>query len=235
MSDWEISDNEDNDKQMNKKKFNEEEKVYKTKKNDNIFHENTTGIPLLDEFDKIIFKNNNDIDLLKYENYLFTHIRQYIKKCNETEENIDYKKLMIYLKWIADVSEYLSKKIKLPLFHHEIIFNNMEHVSIPRSSYKFCSNSCDCIANYRNNGTKNKKHCKGRHYVHNLVNADVSVLLIYLSKIINCDYSLINHDEILKSINTISFVINHMYNELSSFLYYGMTDIDKLHNDYYKR
>jgi hypothetical protein len=217
MSNWEI--NEDNNDIMLKSIHNEEKSISPIGKKE--------FIPALCDFDKIIFKETNDIDLLRYENYLFGYIRQYVKRCNENNDNINYQNYITYLKWIENVSIYFCKKLNLKIFTYDIKFDDTLRNLIPRSSYKFCNNSCDCEYNYKKSG----RRCKGRHYVHELVFADINILIQYLTKSIVLGYSFINHNEVLKSINTISYVVNHMYNELSSFQYYGMTNIDELHKD----
>jgi len=196
-----------------------------------IINEKKDIIPALCDFNKIIFKDTNDVELLKYENYLFSYIRQYIKRCNENNDDINYQICVNYLKWIENVSSYFCKKLNLRFFTYNVEFNDTLQDSIPRSSYKFCNNSCDCEHNYKGNG----KRCKGRHYVHDLVFADVNILIQYLNKAIQLGYSYINQNEVSKSINTISYVVNHMYMELSSFQYYGMNNIDELHKDVKKK
>jgi len=221
MCDWKIEENE-NDVKIKSLINSDKKKIVNDKKD---------FIPTFNDFNKIVFKDTNDVELLKYENYLFSYIRQYIKRCNENNDDINYQTCLNYLKWIENVSSYFSEKLNLKIFTYNINFNNISNISIPRSSYKFCNNSCDCEYNYKGIGKK----CHGRHYVHDLVFADVNILIKYLNKVIPFGYSYINQNEVSKSINTISYVVNHMYMELSSFQYYGMTDIENLHKDIKKR
>jgi hypothetical protein len=79
--------------------------------------------------------------------------------------------------------------------------NTAAKVVLTRSSYKFCDKSASC---------KRYPDCKAHHYVFNLLHADVHSLLHYIRE--NPIESW-NTPEAIKSMNTISFVISHMYRE----------------------
>jgi hypothetical protein len=106
----------------------------------------------------------------------------------------------------------LSESLRKRLGQKEIIHGSVEkdNSSIYRCSYKFCSYHCNCIYNY-NKTTKNL--CYQDHYVHNMVSADISILIQYINN--KCsDGKILQSKEILKTINTLSFVISHMEKEL---------------------
>ena len=155
-----------------------------------------------------------DNEILNYE----VRIADYLKKCIDTEyknlelliindkdkSNAFFKKNIIdKLKWLMNISKYFSKKLKLPDYIHK---NNTMKYVIPRSSYKFCNNNYKCEYNYNSR----YKGCIAKHFIHNMVYADMDVLVKYIS-IEQQKYDL---TEIRKSIHTISFVMNHMYDEL---------------------
>ena len=88
-----------------------------------------------------------------------------------------------------------------------------DELTISRCSYKFCSYQDNCSYNYN---TKSKSLCYQDHYVHNMVSADLKILINYI-KVKNEKNNLVLHNkEILKTINTLSFVIGHMELELKT-------------------
>lgn len=136
----------------------------------------------------IKFENLTDIKILEYQNKVIGELR------NKFTKETDISKI----EWLIEGSKYLSNKMNFPIFYHK-----ENNAFIPRSSYNFCEKGKMCQFNYG----KNKKKCYSQHFVYNYLHADLCSLKIYL----NCnEYNL----EIKKSINTISFVINHMYEEL---------------------
>ena len=54
------------------------------------------------------------------------------------------------------------------------------------------------------------------HYVHRMVSTDLTILIEYIDKKNNDPSFVIHNKEILKTINILSFVINHMENELKA-------------------
>ena len=82
-----------------------------------------------------------------------------------------------------------------------------------------------------NYNPKSKNVCYQDHYVHNMVSSDISVLIKYIkSKKINDKQHLIHNKELLKSINTLTYVIGHMENELKSKCFYSdKSEWDKYH------
>ena len=109
--------------------------------------------------------------------------------------------LLKCLKLLLELSEILRERLK----QKEIKINKN---NLHRSSYKFCNFKEKCSYNY----TKKRNYCYQDHYVHNMVSYDIKVLINFIE---NNDITS-NNKEILKSINTISFVINHMESELNA-------------------
>ena len=104
---------------------------------------------------------------------------------------------------------------------------NLEE-NIPRCSYKFCKFKDSCSYNYN---SKSKNVCYQDHYVHNMVSSDINILILYIKSRKNFDRQYLSHNkEILKSINTLSYVISHMENELKTkCLYLDKKEWDKFH------
>jgi hypothetical protein len=63
-----------------------------------------------------------------------------------------------------------------------------------------------------------------------MVSADLMVLIDYITSKYTDELQIIPNKEILKSINTLSFVINHMENELKSkCIYVNESEWEKFH------
>lgn len=155
--------------------------------------------------------------ILEYQSTVSNQLKKYIKQCKEKKEIFDVDLHMPKLEWLEKTSKYLSTKMKLPNVDHKnkVLDSN----SIARSSYKFCDANYECPYNM-------KFHkCNSQHFVHNFVNADVVSIIKYL-KVIE-DKTNINNDQLLKCMNTINFVINHMKDELTNISYYSKTVIKR--------
>lgn len=106
-----------------------------------------------------------------------------------------------------------------------------EHQQITRCSYKFCSYQDTCVYNY---GEKSKSQCYQDHFVHNMVSSDLKILLDYMKLTYDANSSgsmvALNNKEVLKTINTLSFVIGHMEGELrAKCLYVDEKDWETCH------
>lgn len=150
-----------------------------------------------------------DINILEYQTIIINNLRKDFKVYDTNIiQNINVDNLILKLNWLKETSKYLSDKLGLNIIQHKNIDPNILY----RSSYKFCDNNFECQYNYN---TKKHYGCYARHYVHNLVNADLIALIEYITNHkINLTQQMI--DEIRKSINTISYVIGHMYEELKN-------------------
>ena len=104
----------------------------------------------------------------------------------------------------------LRDRLNLQKIVHKVKnYNNY----IPRCSYKFCNFKNECFYNY---SQKTTNVCYQDHYVHNMVEADLIILKEYITLKFNENNLVVPNKEILKTINTLSFVIEHMYTELKS-------------------
>jgi hypothetical protein len=162
---------------------------------------------------KIPFKKQISLQILRKQNFIITYLSKYIVQ----NKKLDYDFFVKLLLWLKMGSNELAKRLKMEKITHNIP-NINKLTSIPRSSYKFCSYKHECNYNYDN---KNRG-CYADHYVHNVLVSDIEVLLIYLKTNYNKQLIMPNK-EIIKSINTISFVIKNMYDELSNMSYYSIS------------
>ena len=166
----------------------------------------------INEINSIIitnFKNEYNkkisLEILQKELSIIKLLSKYSLQTN----NLDFKFVTKCLNLCLTLSEILRLKIK----QKPIVINNQKNTIIQRCSYKFCNFKENCTYNY----SKKKNYCYQDHFVHNMVSYDLDVLIKY----INSDNfkNLKKNDylkEILKSINTLSYVINHMENELKA-------------------
>ncbi|QKF94083.1 hypothetical protein QKU48_gp0625 [Fadolivirus algeromassiliense] len=173
-----------------------------------------------DDINKLItikYNNLNDLNILEYQTIITNALRKTIK--NNDNETINIDDLILKIQWLIDTTKYLSDKVGLNTFTHKETDKN----TVARSSYKFCNYNFECEFNYN---TKKYTGCFAQHYVHNLVYADLNALLRF---ILNNKTNITSKvfDEIKKSINTTSFVIGHMYDELKkaqTFKFFNNTD-----------
>jgi len=148
----------------------------------------------------------DSLTLLDHQYFLIQYISKHIQQYKILNQNIPM--YIKYLSWIKDASLLLSNRLKLPKINKE--FNG----ELIKRTYDFCPHRANCQINY---GKKNGKCC-APHYVHNLVYNDLCILVKYLEKNNNTLFAFDQElFKILKQVNTIQFVINQMYLELSSF------------------
>lgn len=177
---------------------------------------------ILNEIDKILqnykFSNMTSLEILKNQDLISSYISKSIQN-NLINKNFFIKNI-IYLR---DSSKYLSEKIKQNLFNHNLEY--LKKDKIIRSSYKFCNFKQNCNYNYESG----KKGCYADHYPHNMIYADCLSLIECINKYYK-EEDEIQNKEIMRCINTISFVIKHMYDELNNLCMYSKrNEHDKFH------
>lgn len=194
---------------------------------------------ILKKIDDIIktaddFNKYPDLEILKNEDLISTYLSKYVIQNN----CLDYNFFIRLLDFLYLTCTYLSNKLKLPIYEHDKVdFTNGDY--IPRCSYKFCSYKDKCSYNY----DEKKGGCYADHYVHNMVVADIDILRKYISynyeKQKSTDGTVVHNQEIIKCMNTISFVIKHMYEELNNICIYIQSDqhhiyhVNKKAEDFY--
>lgn len=152
----------------------------------------------------------NPLQIIEHQIKIINYLLK-LFKINRLQSIDDYEP---YLLWIHKTSEHLALSIKQPI-------NRNKGASLIRSSYKFCNKKCDCQSHYGFLFHKKTKHCINDHYVHHKIVADIDNLLQYLKKNIFTDHNrVIVETELKKGLETINYVVNHMYQELSSFMLY---------------
>jgi len=146
-------------------------------------------------FNNIKFNEKTDLELFTYQLNILNNIKKNLK-------DIQKEILIEYIDWLRISSKYLSDKIGLQIFYHKY---NLSDNNLPRSSYKFCNFNYEC---------KKDDSCYAQHYATNLVYADTDALYHFIKFKDIIDENFI--DEIKKTINTLHYVINHMYEELKN-------------------
>lgn len=158
--------------------------------------------------------NSDDVDKLKSKSSLIIlqkelDIIKLLTKYTLQNKNLNYIFFVNCLNILLGLSETLRIRIGQKEIIHDKSLNESEE-TISRCSYKFCSYQDNCSYNYNQ---KTKSLCYQDHYVHNMVSADLKILLNYIKKY-EKDNSVSHNKEILKTINTLGFVIGHMETEL---------------------
>jgi len=159
-------------------------------------------------------KTLSDITVLEYQNALCIDLRRYVRYMldNYNKEKFDVAGFINKLEWLKSASKHLSEKIGQPAYQNENRTNKM----FQRSSYKFCNFNYECEFNYN---TKKYTGCFAQHYVHNIVYADLVTLVNCILKLNQSGEFRISFEllkELKKTASTLSFVINHMFEELKN-------------------
>lgn len=167
-----------------------------------------------------IVKKENSLKILQKELDVIRLLTKYSLQNNQ----LNYTFFMNALKLLYNLSESLRNRIG----QKEISIEKKNYTddNISRCSYKFCNFKDSCNYNYN----KSKNLCYQDHYVHNMVSADLKVLMDYIEQKYGNDQVVAHNKEILKTINTLAFVINHMESELKSkCMYLQENEIESYH------
>ncbi len=150
-------------------------------------------------------KNKNSLEIIQKE---LDIIKLLTKYCLQNKK-IDYLFFMNCLNIILEFSEILRNRLEQKKINN--ILDVRDNDKIQRCSYKFCSYQDNCVYNYN---LKIKKLCYQDHYVHNMVSSDIINVINYINNKYKDVNIILHNKEILKTINTLSFVIGHMEQEL---------------------
>jgi len=160
-------------------------------------------------------KTKNSLIVLQSELEIIKLLTKYALQNNY----LDYNFFIKSLKFLYRLSELLKDKLNK---NSNIKINNDDTKNqfkknltnnLSRCSYKFCNYKESCVYNY---DSKIKTICYQDHYVHHMVSNDLNILIQYIENTFTKQKQLIHNKEILKTLNTLSYVINHMENELKS-------------------
>tara|TARA_Y100000816_G_C25992643_1_gene518520 strand:- start:142 stop:873 length:732 start_codon:yes stop_codon:yes gene_type:complete len=208
-------------------KINKTENFYQDDEQEKNFDINNVEFSLnneniLNEINKILEEDNlselTALELLQKQDL----VSSYISK--SMQNNVINKKYFYEnVRYLKNTSKILSDKLNVKIYNHNYEFVKKE--KIVRSSYKFCNYKHSCSYNY----DKGKKGCYADHYPHHMVYADCDALLYCIDKYYENDDE-ISNKELIRCLNTISFVIKHMLEELNNLcLYSKKEDFDKFH------
>jgi hypothetical protein len=173
--------------------------------------------------------NDEKIDKIKKENSLKIiqkelDVIKLLTKYSLQNNQLNYTFFINSLNLLFNLSEAL--RIRLGQKEINIEKKNYSDDNISRCSYKFCNFKDTCNYNYN----KSKNMCYQDHYVHNMVSADLKILIEYIEQKYGNTKVVLHNKEILKTINTLSYVINHMENELKTkCLYLSENEIESYH------
>jgi hypothetical protein len=168
------------------------------------------------------FLSCNILELISKQNTVASYLLKLFR--NSKLEEIDWEKYKPGLTWLLSSSKFIVSKSNgfVQLFKNDKIY---------RSSYKFCNKKDECEALYCNFIKKTSdrvQRCNGDHYVHNKLISDLTNLITML------DIKTENISNDLRiCLDTVNFVINHMYQELNTFNIYHSKQPNFDINKYY--
>ena len=166
------------------------------------------------------FEKKNSFHILEEEYNIVKLLSKYNLQNNYLKNDFFLNILDILL----IINNILSKRLNLPEIVHK---NKTISNFIPRCSYKFCNFKHECYYNYN---LKNNNICYQDHYVHNMIKADLIILKKYIKNYFPENNVIIPNREILKSISTLNYVVEHMYLEIKSrCLYLKVDEYEKQH------
>lgn len=162
------------------------------------------------EFDYNSYNSKNSLSLLESQKDIIVTLNKYCLKLHQ----IDFDFIINTLNYLLQISLILKKRLK----QKDIVLVAKDNIQ--RCSYKFCKFKENCTYNY----SHKKNVCYQDHYVHNMVICDLKQIISFIQK--NKNNKSLQLNDFSKSINTISFVINHMFKELNSRCLYVKSDIE---------
>jgi len=168
------------------------------------------------------FSSDTLLQILTKQNTVISYFLKLFR--TSKSEDISFEKFKPGLTWILETSKFMTSKTNtfIQFFKTDKIY---------RSSYKFCNKKDECEALYCNvikTNTNRTPKCNGDHYVHNKIVSDLSCLIVVLET----KTDTISND-LRVCLDTINFVINHMYQELNTFAIYNSKQPNFDINKYY--
>ena len=167
----------------------------------------------------------DDIEILKRSSLAARDLK--FRIVNELSNDYDtaVNKIIEYVHWLKQSMIILSDRIgQKPLPSNcddETRSDNSsdhknelkdDYLSIGRNSYKFCDFGHSCSFNY---SLEDRRDCYSQHFVYPLILSDIQNLIDHILMDDGSYNSNVQTKEVITSINTITYVINHMYNELA--------------------
>ena len=168
------------------------------------------------------FLSDSSLQILSKQNTVASYLLKLFR--TSKSEDISFQKFKLGLTWILETSKYLTSKTNL-------FIQSFKTDKIYRSSYTFCNKKDECEALYCNvikTNTNRNPRCNGDHYVHNKLISDLTCLITILE---TKEDSISN--DLRVCLDTVNFVINHMYQELNTFAIYHSKQPNFDINKYY--
>ena len=211
-----------NSKRIKKKNLNTK-KIEKQNENVNITLDEPdiiNKINLILNYEDDVINNKSSLDLLKDQELVTSYLSRYFIQ----NTKLNYTFVLTKVLWLMKISKILALRINQKIITHTK--NKKKNTNVSRSSYKFCVHNSQCEYNY---GTK-KKSCCSDHYVHAFIYADLQSLENYIKTKTITNECFESNREITKCINTIAYVVRHMYDELRNVCLYQKKDnYEKVH------
>ena len=203
-------------KDINIDTYDSESDVDDDEINFNIYDDNLDIYSIINHND---YTKQKSLEIIKNQDIVINYL------CKKIQNNIINKQLLIeIISYLKKTSLHLQNKINQKMFKHN--YSLIKKDKIIRSSYKFCNYKHNCTYNYDKN---KKKGCYADHYPHDMIYADCDALIYCLDNFYKNEKDFYNK-EIVKCINTISFVIKHMHEELNNLcLYSCQNEYDNFH------
>jgi hypothetical protein len=165
-----------------------------------------------------IYSKMKSLELIQKE----LEIIRLVSKYSLQNSKLEFDFIISCLNFLFQLSELLRVRLKQP----SITISKANSTGIIRCSYKFCNFKDSCAYNYSRKGNC----CYQDHYVHNMISHDIAALTMYLEANNIDNTTIIHNKEILKSINTLCFVIGHMETELrTKCMYNEVKDWESFH------
>lgn len=175
-----------------------------------------------------------DIEILKSASLVARSLKYRVTKKMSDDQKSALNWIIQSAGWLLDSMQIMTTRLSQIIDVDEDLDKNREvkksDDTIGRNSYKFCEFGHNCTFNYSSSQSASKRDCYSQHYVYPLVKSDIENLIDHIASRITNNESVIIK-EIVTSINTITYVINHMYNELNELI---KTD-EKTYKRYDKR
>jgi hypothetical protein len=162
-----------------------------------------SNILYVEDIIEIDYKKLSPLKIMFYQISIISFLRILISAFDEDNFAEHRDAICEYISWLQNSSEFLAKKI------NQDVHRNIDTCRIIRSSYNFCIDGFQCTKFYKKNG-----NCSYHHYTHNMVSKDIISLHNFIRN--NSEYSNQDLNEIVSSIRTIQYVINHMFSELKN-------------------
>ena len=167
----------------------------------------------------------DDLEILRRSSLAARDLKFRIATDFSNESKTAINQIIEYVHWLKQNMEILSKRLGQTDSDNKNEERNLttsdtssdtmsedKSHAIGRNSYKFCDFGHSCTFNY---SLEYKRDCYSQHYVYPLILSDIQNLIDHILTEDDGISSDLQVKEVVTSINTVTYVINHMYNELS--------------------